>query len=187
LWVYPIKRKSDVFPVVKEFKARVELETGKKIKCLRTNNGGEYVDGDFLAFCKQKGIFGQNGVSERMNRTLLEKTRAMQSMAGLTKSFWAKVVKTTCYVINRSPSTVIDLKTPMEMWNGKPADYSSLHIFGCLVYVMYNSQERLKLDPKSRKCIFLGYADNVKGYRLWDPTAHKVVVSRDVTFAENEL
>ncbi|RDY02434.1 hypothetical protein CR513_14107, partial [Mucuna pruriens] len=39
---------------------------------------------------------------------------------------------------------------------------------------MYNSQERTKLDPKSRKCIFLGYADNVKGYRLWDPTAHKI-------------
>jgi len=111
----------------------------------------------------------------------------MQSTAGLTKSFWAEVVKTACYVINRSPSTAIDLKTPMEMWNGKPADYSSLHIFGCPVYVMYNSQERSKLDPKSRKCRFLGYADNVKGYLLWDPTAHKVVVSRDVTFAENEL
>jgi hypothetical protein len=47
--------------------------------------------------------------------------------------------------------------------------------------------QRTKLDPKSRKCIFLGYADNVKEYRLWDPTAHKVVVSKDVVFAENEL
>ena len=53
LWVYPIKKKSDVFPVFKEFKAQVELETGKRIKCLRTDNGGEYVDGNFLAFCKQ--------------------------------------------------------------------------------------------------------------------------------------
>jgi len=74
----------------------------------------------------------------------------------------------------------------MEMWKGKPVDYSSLHVFGCPVYVMYNSQERTKLDPKSRKCIFLGYADKVKGYRMWDPTARKVVVSRDVVFAENE-
>lgn len=52
---------------------------------------------------------------------------------------------------------------------------------------MYNSQERTKLDPKSRKCILLGYADGVKGYRLWDPTSRKVIVSRDVIFAENEL
>ena len=55
------------------------------------------------------------------------------------------------------------------------------------MYVMYNSQERTKLDPKSRKCIFLGYADGVKGYRLWDLTACNVVVSKDVIFAENKL
>ena len=196
LWVYPIKKKSDVFPVFKVLKAQVELETGKKIKCLRTDNGGEYTDGEFLAFCKQEGIKRQftvshtpqqNGVAERMNRTLLERTRAMLQTARLAKSFWAEGVKTACYLINRSPSTAIGLKTPMEMWKGKPAEYSTLHVFGCPVYVMYNSQERSKLDPKSRKCIFLGYADDVKGYRLWDPTARKLIVSRDVIFAENEL
>ncbi|RDX80299.1 hypothetical protein CR513_39164, partial [Mucuna pruriens] len=59
LWVYPIKTKSSVFSQFKEFKAQVELETGRKIKCLRTDNGGEYVDGEFLAFCKQEGIVRQ--------------------------------------------------------------------------------------------------------------------------------
>lgn len=96
-------------------------------------------------------------------------------------------MKMACYVINRSPSSAIGLKTPMEMWKGKPTEYSTLHVVGCPVYVMYNSQERTKLDPKSRKCIFLGYADGVKGYRLWDPTSRKVIISRDVIFAENEL
>ncbi|KAH9679836.1 hypothetical protein KPL71_026295 [Citrus sinensis] len=151
-WVYPIKKKSDVFPVFKEYKARVELESGKKIKCLRTDNGGEYTDGEFLAFCKQE-----------------------------------EAAKTACYIVNRSPSTAIGLKTAMEMWTGKAADYSYLHAFGCPVYVMYNAQERTKLDPKSRRCIFLGYADGVKGYRLWDPTAHKIVISRDVIFVEDQL
>jgi len=56
IWVYPIKKKLDVFLAFKEFKARVELEFGKRIKCLRTDNGGEYIDADFLAFCKQEGI-----------------------------------------------------------------------------------------------------------------------------------
>ena len=55
-WVYPIKKKSNVFSVFKEYKTRVELESGKKIKYLRTDNGGEYTDGEFLAFCKQEGI-----------------------------------------------------------------------------------------------------------------------------------
>ena len=55
-WVYPIKKKSDVFSVFKEYKARVELESDKRIKCLRTNNGGEYTDGEFHTFCKQESI-----------------------------------------------------------------------------------------------------------------------------------
>ncbi|KAH9800564.1 hypothetical protein KPL71_000708 [Citrus sinensis] len=194
--VYPIKKKSDVFPVFKEYKARVELESGKKIKCLRTDNGGEYTDGEFLTFCKQEGIQRQftvaytpqqNGVAKRMNRTLTERIRAMLRTAGLPNSFWAEVAKTACYIVNRSPSTAIGLKTAMEMWTGKPADYSYLHAFGCPVYVMYNAQERTKLDPKSRRCIFLGYADGVKGYRLWDPTAHKIVISRDVIFIKDQL
>ncbi|GKA61121.1 retrovirus-related pol polyprotein from transposon TNT 1-94 [Tanacetum coccineum] len=73
------------------------------------------------------------------------------------------------------------------MWTGKPVNYSDLYIFGSLVYVMYNTQETIKLDPKSRKCLFLGYANGVKGYRLWDSTAHKVVVSRDVVFMEDKI
>ncbi|KAH9672314.1 hypothetical protein KPL70_017673 [Citrus sinensis] len=132
--------------VFKEYKARVELESGKKIKCLRTDNGEEYTDDKFLAFSK-----------------------------------------IACYIVNRSPSTAIGLKTTMEMWTGKPANYSYLHVFGYPVYVMYNTQERTKLDSKFRRCIFLGYANGVNGYRLWDPTAHKIVISRDVIFIEDQL
>jgi len=126
-------------------------------------------------------------VAERMNITLLERTRAMLKAAGLGKSFWVEAVNTACYVINQSPSTAIELKTPMEIWAGKPADYSRLYIFGSPVYVMYNTQEVSKLDSKSKKCVFLGYANGVKGYCLWDPTAHKVVISRDVIFAEDKM
>jgi len=132
-WVYSIRRKADVPAVFKTFKARVELESEKKIKCLRTDNGGEYTSDEFDNFCQHEGIKRQftmtytpqqNGVAERMNKTLLERTRVMLKAAGLGKSFWAEAVNTACYVINRSPSTAIELKTPMEMWTGKPADYS---------------------------------------------------------------
>jgi len=194
-WVYPIKKKADVCSVFKVFKAQVELQSEKKIKCLLTDNGGEYTSNEFAEFCNQQGIKRQfttaytpqqNGVAERMNRTLLERTRAMLGAAGLDKSFWAEAVNTACYVVNRAPSTAIELKTPMQRWTGKPVDYSNLHIFGSPVYVMYNTQETTKLDPKSRKCLFLGYADGVKGYRLWDPTSHKVIISRDVIFMEDK-
>nr|GEV50093.1 retrovirus-related Pol polyprotein from transposon TNT 1-94 [Tanacetum cinerariifolium] len=195
-WVYPIKKKSDLFEVFKVYKTRVELDFEKKIKCLRTNNESEYTSDEFDTFCKQEGIKRQftraytpqqNGVAERMNRTLLERARAMLATASLEKSFWAEAVNTSCYVINRPPSTAVELKTPMEMWTGKPGNYSDLHIFGSPVYVMYNTQETTKLDPKFRKCLFLGYADGVKGYHLWDPTAHKVVVSIDVLFMKEKI
>ena len=132
-------------------------------------------------------ILQQNEVVEQMNKTLLERTRAMLRTTSLAKSFWAEAIRTACYVINRSPSTAIDLKTPMEMWTSKPADYSRSHTFGSPVYVMYNTQEVTKLDPKSRKCVFLGYVDGVNGYRLWDSTAHKVIISRDVIFVKDKL
>ncbi|KAE8686001.1 hypothetical protein F3Y22_tig00111088pilonHSYRG00304 [Hibiscus syriacus] len=195
-WVHPIKKKSDVFSTFKNFKARVELDSGNKIKFFRTDNGGEYTSEEFDDFCRKEGIKRQftvantpqqNGVAERMNRTLLERIRAILRDAGLEKSFWAEAVNTACYLVNRAPSTAIELKTPMEMWTGKPVDYLNLHVFGSIVYVMYNSQEISKLDPKSRKCKFLGYADGVKGYRLWDPTARKVIISRDVIFVEDKL
>ena len=73
------------------------------------------------------------------------------------------------------------------MWNRKSVDYSSLHVFGCPAYVMCKPQERTTLDLKSRRCIFLGYANSVKGYCLWDPIARKVTVNRDVIFAKGEL
>ena len=84
--------------------------------------------------------------------------RAMLKTVGLPKTYWAEAIETACYIINRSPLIAIEMKTPMEMQISKLVDYSSLHI-KCPTYVMYNEQERTKLDPKSKKYIFLGYAN----------------------------
>ena len=67
------------------------------------------------------------------------------------------------------------------------SDYYQLYIFGSDVYVMYNTEEVSKLDSKSRKYVFLGYVDGVKGYHLWDPTTHKVVINKDVIFVEDKM
>ena len=80
-----------------------------------------------------------------MNITPTERIRGMLRTTSLPNSFWAETTKTACYVVNRSPFITIGLKTSMEMWTKKPADYSHLHAFGCPVYVMYNAQERVKL------------------------------------------
>ncbi|KAK3029181.1 hypothetical protein RJ639_038733 [Escallonia herrerae] len=72
----------------------------------------------------------------------------------------------------------------------KAASHTSkevLEIFGCPAYVHLQNEERSKLDPKSKECIFLGYEEGVKGYRLWDPVAKKMVISRDVVFSEAHM
>ena len=95
-WVYLLRSKAEVFNYFKEFKAMVELQIGKKIKCLRTDNGGEFCSNDFDTFCKDCDIKRekttlysppQNGVAERMNMTLMEKARSMLSGVGLEQKF----------------------------------------------------------------------------------------------------
>ena len=90
----------------------------------------------------------------------------MRLNAGLPKVFWAEIVDTVSFIINRSPSSTRDFKILEEVWSGRPIDYSSLKIFGCPTYVHVQSGERSKLDLKSRKCIFLGFKKGVKGYKF---------------------
>ena len=105
--------------------------------------------------------------------------------AGLVKIFWADVVSMACYLINRSPRAALDGKVAEEVWTGNEVNYFGLRVFGCPAYVHVPSEKRSKLDPKSRQCIFLEYGKGVKGYKFWDPTANKAVISRDVVFGEN--
>ena len=77
------------------------------------------------------------------------------------------------------------MKVAEEVWTGNEIDYSGLRVLGCPAYVHIPSEEWLKLDLKSRQCVFLGYGKMVKGYKFWDPTANKAVISRDVVFGEN--
>ena len=119
-----------------------------------------------------------------MNRTLAESVKCMGLNVGLPKVFWAETINTASFIINRSPSSSIDFKIPEEVWSSRPVDYSSLKIFGCPAYVHVQSGEHSKLDSKSRKCIFLGFENGVKGYRLWDLISKKTMTSRDVIFNE---
>ncbi|KAH9793297.1 hypothetical protein KPL71_004477 [Citrus sinensis] len=191
VWVYTMRVKDEVLDIFVKWKKLVETQTGRKIKVLRSNNGGEYTSDPFLQVCQNEGIKRhftvrhtpqQNGVAKRMNRTLLEKVRCMLSNAGLDKKFWAKTVSYASHLVNRLPSVAIGGKTPMEMWSGKHAqDYDSLHIFG---YPAYYHVKDGKLDPRARKAIFMGFKGGVKGFKLWDLEDKKFVCSRDVTFDE---
>ncbi|KAL2251628.1 UNVERIFIED_CONTAM: Retrovirus-related Pol polyprotein from transposon TNT 1-94 [Sesamum indicum] len=195
VFVFLMKHKSEVFDKFEKWKTFVENQTSKKLKSLRTDNGLEFCNQQFSEMCDKFGIRRhktnpytpqQNGVAERMNRTLLDKVRCLLISSGLPKTFWGEVVLTAAHLINMSPSMPLFGKTPEFMWNVKLPDLSYLRVFGCSAFVHQNVD---KLEPISLKCIFIGYPERVKGYRLWvrSQPGFKVLISRDVTFNENEM
>ncbi|CAM8876608.1 unnamed protein product [Rhodiola kirilowii] len=195
VWIYFLARKSDAFETFKTWKTLVENQTGKHIKRLRTDNGLEYLDSEFINFCKLAGIAKhhtvasnpqQNGLAERYNRTILERVRCLLLQAGMSKNFWAEAANTACYLINRCPSAAIEFKTPMQMWSNHPVDYIMLKVFGCAAYAHVRQD---KLEPRALKCVFLGYPYGVKGYKLWclEKNHKKTFISRDVVFNEFEF
>ena len=156
VWVFFLKQKSDVFSTFKDWKTMIEKQEGRQVKCLRTDNGLSFCSDKFNTLCKKEGIVRhrtvrhtpqQNGVVERMNRTLMEKVICMISNAQLPKYFWTEAVSTICSLINRSPSVIIEKKTPQEVWSGSPATYSDLKIFECPTYAHVDNG---KLEPRSK-------------------------------------
>nr|GFC02319.1 retrovirus-related Pol polyprotein from transposon TNT 1-94 [Tanacetum cinerariifolium] len=139
------------------------------VKKLRTDNGLEFCNREFKQLCIESGIARhltvagmpqQNGLAERMNRTLMDKVRCLLIQSGLPRTLWVEATCTAAYLINRSPSTTIEKKTPMKMWSGHPSDYGMLRTFGC---VAYSYVQQGKLEPRAVKCVLLGYPEGVKG------------------------
>lgn len=192
IFVYPLQRKSEVFDKFIDFKKMAENQCSKKIKVLRSDNGGEYVNEKFSSFLNANGIIHQktcpyspeqNGVAERINRTLIERVRCMLIDSGLDNRFWAEAVMTACFLINRVPCRNND-KSPEEIWSGRRPNLKFLRVFGCPALVHIPRERRSKLDPKSIEGIMIGYSDVSKAYRVFNPIDGKIIISRDVVCLE---
>ncbi|GKB80784.1 retrovirus-related pol polyprotein from transposon TNT 1-94, partial [Tanacetum coccineum] len=195
VWVYIIRFKHEAFRKFKEWKQLVKNQNGRTVKKLRTDNGLEFCNREFEQLCVESGIARhltvvetpqQNGLAERMNITLMDKVRCLLIQSGFPKTFWAKATCTAAYLINRSPSTAIEKKTPMEMWSGHPSDYEMLRIFGS---VAYSHVKQGNLESRAVKCVLLGYPEGVKGYRLYrlDDESPKIFTSKNVVFNESVM
>jgi len=208
--VYMMRTKSESFNCFQKYHKYAEVHTGRRvnklnvirrtnkteeqIKSIRTDNGGEYISNKFKDYLLEHGISHQltvaytpqqNGVSERMNRTLIDLVRSMIHTAGLEKKFWAEALQTAVHIRNRVTSRSLPPgKTPYHLWMNKVPDLSYLRIFGSDCFYTISKQKVKKLDPRATKAIFMGYSSQSKGYKLWDPETQKMIVSRDVTFRE---
>jgi hypothetical protein len=126
----------------------------------------------------------QNSVAKHVNITIISKARCMLSNAGMSLRFWSEAASTACYLINRSPSSPLDKKTPIKVWFGTPADYSRLRVF---CYTAYAHVDNGKLDPRDVKCVFLGYGSGVKAFKLWNRQTKRILMSRNVLFNETVI
>jgi hypothetical protein len=195
-WVYFLKLKSEVFDKFLAYKALVEKQSGHQIQRLRTDNGGEYVNNNFTSYCTTQGIQmqhtvpytpQQNGVAERKNRTLKEMANCMIQSKGLSLQYWAEAINCANYIVNRTPTKALKNITPEEAWTKIKPDVSHFRVFGSIAWAHIPDEKRKALQPKSEKCIFVGYSEDVKGYRLLQPHCNEIILRRDVKFDENLL
>lgn len=195
-----MSEKSEVEKLFKDFYNMVENQFQTKISIFRSDNGTEYFNECLENFLKEKGIQHQstcrgtpkqNGIAERKNKHLLEVACAIMFSMHVPKYLWGEAVLTASYLINRMPTRVLKVVTPLECLKKTFSEsriYSDLplKVFGCTVFVHIPDKFRSKLDPRAEKCIFIGYAPNRKGYQCYNPQTRKVHVSMDVSFLENQ-
>ncbi|KAJ9556676.1 hypothetical protein OSB04_011290, partial [Centaurea solstitialis] len=199
-WVYFMKHKSEVPDKFFMFYKMIQTQFNKKIQILRSDNGGEFVNQTMQSFIQENGLIHQtscsntpqqNGVVERNNRILLEKTRAMMIESQVPKSFWPEAVATSVYLLNRLPTQILGHKTPLKTLESQVTIPSVLtlppRIFGCSVFTHIPKIHRDKLGPCAEKCVFVGYGPHQMGYRCYNPVSRRIHVTMDCDFLESEF
>jgi hypothetical protein len=176
----------------------VENQCDARIKCLRSDRGGEF---HFPSYCEFVDIIHetsiaytpqQNGVAKRKNRTLVEMVNALLCNSGLNKSFWGEALVTACYILNRIPQKKSKV-TLYELWKKRKLNLNYFKVWGCRAIVRLLEPKIRKLGQKAIECIFLGYAQHSKGYRFLvvEPNnsveVNTVIESRDAEFYENRF
>ncbi|PKU71363.1 Retrovirus-related Pol polyprotein from transposon TNT 1-94 [Dendrobium catenatum] len=194
IWFFPLMFKSDVTRIFIQFVSLIERQTNRKLKVIRTDCGGEFLNHQFKNFTRKAGIIHQtscpytpeqNGIAERKHRHIITTARTLLHTAGLPLSYWLDAATTATYLINRLPSGTTENTSPLQrMFNITPS-YNHMRTFGCECYPLLPPTQRTKLTTTSSQCVFLGYAETMKGYRCLNTHNHQIIVSRHVKFNES--
>lgn len=209
-WIYFLKRKSEAQEKYNKFitdaRDYYKSEVGSFafsmnfVNFFRTDGAPELGSGDtgsdkFKEQLRAEGTFhevsaadtqSQNGVAERMNQTMCYNTMAMLIESKLPKSFWTEAMQTATFLIAHRPSSSNGGESPWTRMTGRRVDPTLWKPFGCPAYAhIFKAQHNGKFGNKAHKSIMLGYAPNMKAYRLFNVHTRKVFSSRHVTFNEN--
>jgi len=192
--VFFMRHKNEALKAFKVFVTTVENKWERRVKVLRSDNGLEYTNNEFLSYLESKGIEHeptapytpeQNGRAERDNQTINDSARAMLIAKNLDERLWAEAVRTAVYLLNRTPTKQCPGSTPYEKWSGKTVSISHIRTFGSIGYVHVPKVKRTKWTPKAQKMILIGYEGESSNYRMMESNnPKKVIVSANVKFHE---
>ena len=185
--MYFLKRKNEVFTKLKDFVALAERQTGARLKRLRDDKGSEYISKEMKSWMKERGIMYQethkaapyeNPIAERYNRTIFDKVRTNLAHTNLPQDLWAECAATVNHCKNRLPHATID-DIPYKRWIGNEPMTSNMKEWG--QKVIFHVQDRDKLQPRGKRGRLVGYnVKNTKGYRIYDPTTQKIILTKDI-------
>jgi hypothetical protein len=180
------KAKSHVFDWFVANRPALELRAGEAVSALRSDGGGEYVNGNFNDYCNQHHIVRQftspgssfqNGRVERHFRTLRSRAGASLSQSGLPATFWAEAMSLANYVLNRLPRALA--LSPYQIVHGAPPLLSFVHPFGCLAYAHIDTPAKSTLTGRARPALYLGPAIGTKdGHKLLHLDTRRLAVNR---------
>ena len=160
---------------IKKFKMRAEAESGKKLRVLRTDWGGEFTSVEFATYCADQGVGQhhtvpyspqQNGVVERRNQTVVGMAQSMMKAKGMPAKFWGEAVTMAVFILNRAPTKALTGKTSFKAWYGRKPSVPFLRTFGCIGHIRKTKPNLTKLEDRSTPMVLLGYAERTKAYRL---------------------
>nr|KYP48432.1 Retrovirus-related Pol polyprotein from transposon TNT 1-94 [Cajanus cajan] len=190
-WIYLLKNKSECINIIPQFYAYVENQFQSNIKTFRSDNAKELA---FKEYFSKKGIMHQfscverpqqNSVMERKHLHILNIARGLMFKFNVPLNIWGDFVKTTVFLMNRTPSPILNGKSPYELLYNKLPNYSSFRAFGTLCYASTPLSNRHKFIPRATVDVFINYSQGYKGYKLLDLSNNQVFISRDVRFYEH--
>ncbi|GJR05633.1 retrotransposon protein, putative, ty1-copia subclass [Tanacetum coccineum] len=180
----------------KSFEKCVLCLSGKKARKPYSRQWGEYMSQEFLDHLNEYGIISHrtppympqhNGVLERRNKTLLDMVRSMMSQTTLPESIWDYALESVARILNMVPTKKVE-KTPYEVWYGQAPKLTYVKVWGCEALAKRDTLTKPdKLEPRSIKCIFVGYLKETMGYSFYYPPENKVFVAQNVEFFKNSL
>jgi transposase InsO family protein len=170
-WVFFLQEKSQTQETLKRFLRRAQNEFGLTIKKIRSDNGTEFKNSQIEGFLEEEGIKHefcspytpqQNGVVERKNITLLDMAWTMLDEYKTLGRFWAEVINTAYYSINRLYLHRILKKTSYELLTGKKPNVSYFRVFGSKCFILIKRGRNSKFAPKAVEGFLLGYDSNTR-------------------------